>query len=105
MMTMDNPFHPKSNFDRLYIPRKEDGRGCKSLKEIKNLTNLGSENSMKEFRDCLLTLVKSADIDLIEPILLTAKEAKNQKKEEQTMSWKENVFHGWCVQQTKELGS
>ena len=40
LMTMDNPFRPKSNVDRLYIPRQVGGRGFQSVKEIMNLTNL-----------------------------------------------------------------
>ena len=32
LMTMHNALHPKSNADRLYIPRKEGGRGLQGAK-------------------------------------------------------------------------
>ena len=67
-MTVHNSFHPKSNVDPFYIPRKEAGRGFEGIKEVVNLTNLRLENYVKESRERLLTLARSVDIDLIEPI-------------------------------------
>ena len=40
---MQNAFHPKSNVGRLYIPRKEGGRGLQGVEEKVNL-GLGLEN-------------------------------------------------------------
>ena len=68
LMTMHNALHSKSNVDRLYIPRKEGGRGLQGVKEAVKLTNLGLENYVKESRERLLTAARSVDIDLIEPI-------------------------------------
>ena len=102
-MTMHNALHPKSNVDRLYIPRKEGGRGLQGVKETVKLTNLGLENYVKESRDRLLTAAKSVDIDLIEPIRETTVETKKQKKEERTISWEEKMLHGQFVRQTKEV--
>ena len=53
----------------------------------------------------LLIAASSVDIDLIEPIPETTNEAKTQKKEERTISWKEKMLHGRFVQQTKEIGN
>ena len=96
-MTMDNSFHPKSNVDRLYIPRKEDGRGFEGVKEIVNLTNLGLENYVKESRERLLTTARYVDIDLIESIQETTIEAMKQKKEERTISWEKRMLYGQFV--------
>ena len=93
---MHNALHPKSNVDRLYIPRKEGGRGLQGVKETVKLTNLGLENYVKESRDRLLTAAKSVDIDLIEPIRETTVETKKQKKEERTISWEEKNFT-WSI--------
>ena len=68
LMKMHNALHPKSNSDRLYIPRKEGGKGMESVKETINVTNLGLENYVKESGECLLTTTRSVDVDLIEPI-------------------------------------
>ena len=67
-MTMYNALHPKSNFDHLYIPRKEGGRGLQGVEKTGKVTNLGLENYVKNSRERLLTAARSVDIDLIEPI-------------------------------------
>ena len=37
IMTMNGMYHPQSDVDRLYIPRKEDGRGLLNIMEcVKN---------------------------------------------------------------------
>ena len=78
---MHNVLHPKSNVDRLYIPRKEGGRGLQGVEEAVKVTNLGLENYEKDSRERLLTAARSVDIDLTEPIRET-NEAKKQKEEE-----------------------
>ena len=65
---MHNVLHPKSNVDRLYIPRKEGGRGLQGVEEAVKVTNLGLENYEKDSRERLLTAARSVDIDLTEPI-------------------------------------
>ena len=67
LMTMHNALYPKSNVDRLYIPTKEAGRGLQ-VEETVNLTNIGLEDYLKEFRERLVTTARSVDIDLIELI-------------------------------------
>ena len=81
-MTMHNARHPKSNIDRLYIPRKEGGGGLQGVEETVKVTNLGLENYVKESWERLLTAAGSADIDLIDAIRETTIEAKKQKKKE-----------------------
>ena len=78
---MHNVLHPKSNVDRLYIPRREGGRGLQGVEEAVKVTNLGLENYEKDSRERLLTAARSVDIDLTEPIRET-NEAKKQKEEE-----------------------
>ena len=102
---MHNALHSKSNIDRLYIPRKECGRGLQGVNETVKVTNLGLENYLKESKERLLTAARSVDIDLIEPIRKTLIEAKKQKKKERTISWEEKMLHGQFVRQTKEVGN
>ena len=105
LMTMHNALLPKSNVDGLYIPRKEGGRGLQGVEETVNLTNLGLENYVKESRERLLTAARFVEINLIEPIRETTIEAKKQKKEERTISWKEKMLHGQFARQTTEVGN
>ena len=92
LMRMHNALHPKSNVDRLYIPRrKEGGGGLQGVEETVKVTNLGLENYVKESRERLLTAARSVDIDLIEPIRKTTIKAKTQKKEERTICWEKKM--------------
>ena len=102
---MHNAFHRKCNVDLLYIPRKEGGRGLPGVEEAVKLTNLGLENYVKEFRECLFTVARSVDIDLIEPIRETVIEPKKKNTEERTISWEEKMLHGQFVRQNKEVGN
>ena len=76
LMTMHDVLYLKSNVDRLYIPRKEDGRGLQGVEEAVKVTNLGLQNYVEESREHLLTAARSVGIDLIEPIQETTIEAK-----------------------------
>ena len=53
----------------------------------------------------MLTATRSVDIDLIEPIRETTFQTKKQNKEERTVSLEEQMLHGQCVRQTKEVGN
>ena len=105
LMTMHDTLHPKSNVDRLNIPRKEGGRGLQDVKETVKLTNLGLENYVKESRERLLATARSVDINLMESIQETAIETRKQKKEERTISSEEKMLHGQFVRQNKEVGN
>ena len=89
-MTIHNALNPKSKVDRLYIPRKEGGRGLQGAEETVNTSNLGLENYVKESRERLLAAARSLDIDLIEQIREATIEAPEQKKEERTGYWQKN---------------
>ena len=41
LLTMHNGLHPRSNVDRLYIPRREGGRGLMSVEDTVNLATIG----------------------------------------------------------------
>ena len=43
MFTIYGALHPKSDVDRLYIPRKEGGRGLSSIEDFLELTIRGLE--------------------------------------------------------------
>lgn len=77
-MAMHNALHLKSNVGKA----KNDGRGLQDVEKTTNLPNVGLENYVKESRESLITVAKSVDIELTEPIRETTIEAKKQKKEE-----------------------
>ena len=68
------------------------------------MTNLGLENYIKKSRKCLLTAARSVGNDSIEPIPEITVEAKKQKMEKRTISWKEKMLQDQFLRQTKEAG-
>ena len=44
MMTMHNAFHPKSDTDKLYLPRKESGKGLINTTDAVIIAIVGLES-------------------------------------------------------------
>ena len=65
--------------------------------ETLNLTNLGLENYVKESREEFLAVVRSVDINLIEPIRQTAIVGKKQKKGKEQFIGRRNVPWPVCM--------
>ena len=79
--------HPKSDVDRLYIARKEGGRGLISIKDCVELAIGGLEEEAARDR-----------IDGLEAVSVL----KKSKKEKGLEDWEEKVLHGQYLRQTKE---
>ena len=62
IMTIHGAFHPKSNMDRLYLTRREGGRGLISIKQCVR----GEENS-------LYLYVKNSAVKRIEGVCMAGK--------------------------------
>ena len=101
MFTVYGALHHESDADRLYIPRKEGGRGLTSIEDCLELAIRvlkvyvhGSEERLitgwqrrqdRWFRSCSVL--------------------KILKKEKRLEDWKEKVLHGQYLRQTKEKRS
>ena len=58
LLTMHKGLHPKSNIGRLYIPRKEGGRGLLSVDDTINLEVIGLERYVNNSEERLLSAGK-----------------------------------------------
>ena len=74
MFTICGALHPKSDVDKLYIPRKEGGRGLISIEDCVELDGLEAAHFLKR-----------------------------SKKEKRSEDWQEKVLHGQYLTQTKEV--
>ena len=102
LLTMHRGLHPKSNVDRLYIPRKEGGRGLLNVEDVINLAVIGLARYVCNSDERLLTAARAAN----EYEGDTEAEYKMRKKNERCHAWKEKTLHGQFVRQTEnEAGS
>ena len=54
-MTMHNALHPKSNVDRLYLPRKDGGRGLLGVEDTVNIANVSLKGYVSNSTEKLLS--------------------------------------------------
>ena len=60
-LTVYKVHHPKSDVDRLYLPRTEGGRGLIQLELSYKSTTIGLDKYLQETQDTLLHFVKDHD--------------------------------------------
>ena len=101
LFTMYEALHPKSDIDRLYIPRKEGGRGLISIEDCVVLAIRGLEVYVHGSKERLIQTARGDKIDGLEaPSVL-----KRSKNEKRLKDWEEKVLYGQYLRQTKEVRS
>ena len=101
LFTMCGALHPKSDVDRLYILRKEGGRGLVSIEDCVELAIRGLEVYVHGSEGRLIQAARADKIDGLE----AASVLKISKKEKRLEDWEEKVIHGQYLRQTKEVRS
>ena len=101
MFIIYGALHPKSDVDRLYIPRKEGGRGLISIEDCVELVISGSEVYVHEIEERLIQAARGDKIDGLEAVSVL----KRSKKEKRLEDWEEKVLHGLYLRQNKEVRS
>ena len=97
---MYGTLHSKSDVDRLYIPRKEGGRGLISIEDCVELAMRGFEAYVHGSEERLIQAARGDKINGLE----AASVLKRSKKEKRLEDW-EKVLHGQYLKQTKEVRS
>ena len=101
LFTIYGALHPKSDVNRLYIPRKEAGRGLISIEDCVELAIRGLEVYIDGNEERLIQTARGNKIDSLE----AASVLKRSKKEKRLEDWEEKVLHGQYLRQTKEVRS
>ena len=101
LFTIYGALHPKSDVERLYIPRKEGGRGLISIEDCVKLARRGFELYVHGSEKRLIQATRGEKIDG----LGAASVLKCLKKEKRLEDWEEKVLHGQYLRQTKEVKS
>ena len=92
-------FHPMSDIDRLYILRKEGGKGLISIEDYIELAIRGLEVHVHGSEERLIQGARGDKINSLE----AASVLKRSKKEKRSEDWEEKVLHGQYLRQTKEV--
>ena len=98
LITMHKGLHPKSNTNRLYIPRKEGGRGLLSIEDTVDLANLGLKSYVRNSCERLLVAARQIEDCQGESV----KDFKNRKEIERKQEWKDKTLHGQFLRQTDD---
>ena len=101
MFTIYGALHPKSDVDRLYIPRKEGGRGLISIEDCFELAISGLEVYVDGSEERLIQAARGDKIDGLEAVSVL----KRSKKEKRLKDWEKKVLHDKYLRQTKEVRS
>ena len=101
IMTMNRMLHSRSNVGRLYIPRKEGGRGLLGIRDCVEQEEINLWKYVNESSEKLLEEVKFAQI--LRDQEETVGERKKRNTEKRKEEWKEKVLHGKFVRDTEEV--
>jgi len=101
LFTIYGGLHPKSDVDRLYVPRKEGGRGLISIEDCVELAIRGLDVYVHGNEERLIQAARGDKVDGLE----AASVLKKSKKEKRLQDWEEKALHGQYLRQTKEVRS
>ena len=101
LFTIYGALHPKSDVDRLYIPRKEGGGGLISTEDYVELAIRVLESYVHESEGRLIQATRGDKIDGLEATSVL----KRSKKEKRLEDWEEKVLYGQHLRYTNEVRS
>ena len=90
LFTIYGALHPKSDVDRLYIPRKEGERGLISTEDCVELAITGLKVYVHGSEEILIQAAREDKIDGLE----ASSVLKRSKKEKRLEDWEDKVLHG-----------
>ena len=95
LLTMNNGLHPRADVDRLYLPRREGGKGMMSIEEIVRLEECSLSDYVKNIlpeENVLGDFLKEKG----------KKELKSEQRAERKEKWKEKALHGQYPKKVEE---
>ena len=100
LMTIHNALHPKSNVDRLYLPRKDGGRGLLGVQDTVNIAKVSLKRYVNNSTERLLSSLRIIEDD---EVIESKADAKKRKRTERKENWKEKTLHGQFLRQTDDI--
>ena len=100
ILAMNGCLHTRSNVARLYLPRKEWGRGLIGIEESVRKERKSLYGYLRESTEWMLQAALKEKVVVEEENL---QDYERRIKEEKVKSWKEKALHGKFVQQTSDV--
>ncbi|KAL1446402.1 hypothetical protein WDU94_005646 [Cyamophila willieti] len=131
LLTMNKSLHPKADVDRIYLPRKEGGRGLRMIEQAHDIAILGLAEYIKgKENDYLIEVLRDSQVNTNKNIIKKAEnierqfvipntietnvmelkkrikiykdKIKEQQREELKRKWKAKRLHGQFINQILE---
>ena len=99
-MTLHKTLYPKSMADRLYLRRKEGGRGLISVEDVTKTAILGLEKYIQESEENLISASRKLD-----HVSGSAKEFRSRRAKECMQNWIDKAMHGQLLRQTEGVAA
>ena len=80
-MTMHKALHPRDDVDRLYVPRKEGGRGLASIEVSVDTSIQRLEDHIEKYERGLITATRNNTDDTIDNRMMITKKQKWEGKQ------------------------
>ena len=99
-MTLNRCLHPRSSVARLYMKRKEGGRGLMSVEDCTKTERIGLYDYLKESKEDMLSgALKENVIEEVE----TKEEFTKRKRDERKKTLHEGKLQGQFVEKTRNI--
>ena len=80
-MTMHKALHPRDDVDRLYVSRKEGGRGLASIKDCVDASIQRPEDHIEKHKEGLITVIRNnTDNTMDNRMTITRKQKREEKQ-------------------------
>ena len=99
ILAMNGCLHTRSNVARLYLPRKEGGRGMIGIEECVKREGKSLHGYLSESTEWMLQAALKEKIIVEEDSL---QDYERRKKEEEVKNWKEKTLYGEFIQQISD---
>ena len=100
LLTIHGALHPRSNVNRLYLPRREGGGGLISVEDATNTEERNANVHISQSQERLLKAAwERKNFDEIE----TPKEYKERIKRKRIEDWSVKQLHGQFKRETEDL--
>ena len=100
ILSMNGCLHTRSNVGRLYLPRKEGGRGLVGIEECVKREIKSLHGYLRESTEWMLQAALKEKVIVEEK---TLQDYERRRKEEKVKNWKEKALHGEFIQQISNV--